>query len=751
MRGTSEHAKPSVTGLNDSLYTAPCGRIGWSRFHRTMCRVTSGARLGMRADRQLGRARIARFAASLAALALLGFCAAAPASADVSFTRAWGWGVADGSSQFETCTIACQGGISGSGAGQLSFPEGVAVDGSGDVFVADSSNNRVDEYTSAGAFVRSWGWGVLDGASQLETCTTTCQEGLWGGGAGQLYAPSGVAVDGSGDVFVASYNDRVQEFSSSGAFIKTVGSPGSGAGELVGPWSVAVDGSGDVFVADTGNYRVDEFSSSGAFIKAWGWGVADGQSQLETCTSTCEIGIGGGGAGQLDQPYGIAVDRSGDVFVGDCGCTGSPDFGNNRVDEFSSSGAFTKAWGWGVADGQYQFETCTVACQSGWRGSGAGQVNGPFGVAVDGSGRVFVTGGDRVDEFSSAGAFIEAWGWGVVDGADQFETCTTTCEVGGSRGGQLDGVYGVAVDGSGDVFVPSAAGSQVSEFGPAPNTSPPGGGGSPPGGRSAPPSPPAGGGSGPVAPVNTARPVISGTPRAGTTLSCSVGGWSNPATTFSYRWYRNGTLLAGFTGSTYTLGTLDEGTTIACVVTASNPGGSASAQSKTVKVPVPYVAHCPAATGTMTGTTIGQAQLGMTRARARYLYRQHTNRGKQYEDFFCLTPIGVRVGYASPLLLGTLSRAARASVTGRVVWASTSNPYYSLDGVRPGESITTAAAALHTEPPFHIGLNYWYLARKPGYTAVLKVRGDVVQELGIATNALTATRAAQSVLMHSFY
>jgi hypothetical protein len=254
-----------------------------------------------------------------------------------------------------------------------------------------------------------------------------------------------------------------------------------------------------------------------------------------------------------------------------------------------------------------------------------------------------------------------------------------------------------------------------------------------------------------VAPVNTARPVISGTPQAGTRLSCSVGGWTNPATSFTYQWYRNGTLLAGFTGSTYTLGTLDEGTTIACVVTASSPGGSASAQSKTVKVSVPYVAHCPAATGTMTGTTIGQAQLGMTRARARYLYRQHTNRGKQYEDFFCLTPIGVRVGYASPLLLGTLSRAARSSVTGRVVWASTSNPYYSLDGVRPGESITTAAAALHTGPPFHIGLNYWYLARKPGYTAVLKVRGDVVQELGIATNALTTTRAAQSALMHSFY
>jgi hypothetical protein len=85
------------------------------------------------------------------------------------------------------------------------------------------------------------------------------------------------------------------------------------------------------------------------------------------------------------------------------------------------------------------------------------------------------------------------------------------------------------------------------------------------------------------------------------------------------------------------------------------------------------------------------------------------------------------------------------------VWASVSNPYYSLDGIRPGESIATASQVLHTEPPFHIGLNYWYLARGARYTAVMKVRSGVVEELGIAENALTRTRSAQKVLMHSFY
>jgi hypothetical protein len=133
------------------------------------------------------------------------------------------------------------------------------------------------------------------------------------------------------------------------------------------------------------------------------------------------------------------------------------------------------------------------------------------------------------------------------------------------------------------------------------------------------------------------------------------------------------------------------------------------------------------------------------------VYRDHSTRGFQYKDFFCLTPEGIRAGYATPKLLKTLKRSQRRYYTNRVVWASTSDPYYSLDGVRAGESILTASKLLHTEKPLHIGKNYWYLAVKKGYTAVLKVRGIQVQELGIADNSLTKTRSDQSNLMHSFY
>jgi hypothetical protein len=253
------------------------------------------------------------------------------------------------------------------------------------------------------------------------------------------------------------------------------------------------------------------------------------------------------------------------------------------------------------------------------------------------------------------------------------------------------------------------------------------------------------------APFNTAPPQVGGPPRAGGILSCSPGSWSNNPSAYAYQWYRNGAPLAGFTTSTYTLGTLDEGTTLTCLVSASNAAGYALATSTVVKIPVPKVAHCPRATGRMTGTTLGQITLGMTRSRAEHLYRQDSDHALKYEDFFCLTPIGVRVGYASPPVLVTLSKRAQASLQGRVVWASTANPYYSLDGVRAGESITIVSRALGTERPFHIGLNYWYLARKATYTAVLKVRHGVVGELGIAASALTKTRKTQAILMHSFY
>ena len=255
----------------------------------------------------------------------------------------------------------------------------------------------------------------------------------------------------------------------------------------------------------------------------------------------------------------------------------------------------------------------------------------------------------------------------------------------------------------------------------------------------------------PPKPGSTAAPTIKGSAKPGKKLTCSQGRWTNDPTGYTYQWYDNGSPLAGATDPTYTVPTLEEGTTLTCVVTATNAGGSASATSKGVKIPIPYVPKCPGATGRLSGTTLGLIKLGASRSREHYLYRHHSDHGKQYEDFFCLTPIGVRVGYGSPKLLKILSKTLRKQLLNRVVWASTSNPHYSIGGVRPGESIVTASAALHPLPVIHIGLNDWYLAVQKHSTAVLKVRHKVVEEIGIATNKLTKTATDRSVLMHSFY
>ncbi len=141
-------------------------------------------------------------------------------------------------------------GGSGSGAGQLSLtyfaPNGVTIGGSGlaaddvthDVYVADTGNNRVDEFTSAGGFVRAWGWGVVNGASESQVCTeaTGCRAGLSGPNLGEFDNVASVVVDdspgGKGDVYVGNYygegmpGSRVQKFTSEGAIVESWGSKG---------------------------------------------------------------------------------------------------------------------------------------------------------------------------------------------------------------------------------------------------------------------------------------------------------------------------------------------------------------------------------------------------------------------------------------------------------------------------------------------------------------------------------------------
>jgi DNA-binding beta-propeller fold protein YncE len=187
---------------------------------------------------------------------------------------------------------------------QFQNPRGVAVDSSGNVYVVDGGNNRIQKFSNTGVFIRMWG--------------SHCD--IFGGNEcnGQFDQPRGIAVDSSGNVFVAdSGNNRIEKFSNTGNFIRKWGSQGSGNGQFNHPDNVAVDSSGNAFVVDENNQRIQKFSSTGTFIRKWG--------------------SEGTGNGQFNCPEGIAVDKSGNVFVSDpC---------NDRIQKFSNTGTFIRKWG----------------------------------------------------------------------------------------------------------------------------------------------------------------------------------------------------------------------------------------------------------------------------------------------------------------------------------------------------------------------------------------------------------------------
>lgn len=279
----------------------------------------------------------------------------------------------------------------GSGDGQLHNPIGDATDSSGNVWVTDADNQRIEKFSPSGTFMLAVGWGVKDGKTEAETCTTGCRAGIAGSGKGQFENPWAIAINQTtGNVYVSDYsNDRVEELSSSGAFIAVIGSAGSGEGQLLGPTGTAIDSSGNVWVADNGNYRVEEFSSSGTYKAVYG--------------------KKGAGNGEFNAPYEIAF-SGGHLYV--------TDTSNNRVQELSTSGTYL---------GQF-----------GTKGTGNGQFNSPMGITTNPSnGNLYVidNGNYRVEEFSPSGVYLM-----------QFGTQ-------GSGNGQFSAPKGIAVDSSGNLYV----------------------------------------------------------------------------------------------------------------------------------------------------------------------------------------------------------------------------------------------------------------------------------------------------------
>ncbi|HEX3334005.1 MAG TPA: hypothetical protein VHS57_06670 [Acidimicrobiales bacterium] len=205
------------------------------------------------------------------------------------------------------------------GGGTLAAPSGLALDGAGDLFVADTGHCRVLVVPSHN--------GHAYGVALRRGHATTIAGGHCGGSVGH---PTGVAVDLTGDVYFAEANEQrvrvIQPGTSGVTDVVGTGRAGSGgdggpatAGQLDEPTGVAVDRSGDLFIADTANCRVQAVPvSSGELL---GQSVVRDHVYTVAGTGVCGSAGQGGplGGAQLFDPVAVATDFAGDLLVADVG------------------------------------------------------------------------------------------------------------------------------------------------------------------------------------------------------------------------------------------------------------------------------------------------------------------------------------------------------------------------------------------------------------------------------------------------
>jgi len=198
-------------------------------------------------------------------------------------------------------------GSPGTGQGQFNCPSnpsigGIAVGPHGNVYVTDTWNCRVQEFSPSGAFIRMWG--------QANLYQTNLKPD-------DFYGARGIAVGPDGNVYVADTgHERVQVFTATGSFVRSIGKPGTMPGEFDEPSSVAIDASGGIFIADFWNSRVQVFTSTGTYRSSFKVAVWQ--------------------RGSRDEPL-IAVDSMDRVYV--------PDTGGGNVLVYSSEGKPLYEWG----------------------------------------------------------------------------------------------------------------------------------------------------------------------------------------------------------------------------------------------------------------------------------------------------------------------------------------------------------------------------------------------------------------------
>jgi hypothetical protein len=234
-------------------------------------------------------------------------------------------------------------------------------------------------------------------------------------------------------------------------------------------------------------------------------------------------------------------------------------------------------------------------------------------------------------------------------------------------------------------------------------------------------------------PVDKTAPSLSGTPLPGDTLTCHPGTWTG-IPSFTYQWMRGTTPITGATADTYTVTILDEGSTLTCAVTAHDDGGIVSATSPGVVVAQRGTLRCPKPSGSFSPQQVGPFSLGELRSTARRSFPRWKVIQSGFDNFCLYGGWGIRGAYKH----------------NRFAFLDTANPYYTLKGISPGDTLAALRRKLKLGKVIVIGANNWYVAVGSTSNYVFKSRRGIVDEIGIAIKRDTTGRAAQKRFLSSF-
>ena len=245
------------------------------------------------------------------------------------------------------------------------------MDAVGDLFIADSQNDRVREVNTSGIITTVAGNGVFGFSGDNGPAT-----------AAELDSLASIDLDAKGDLFIVDEgNQRIREVNTSGVISTVAGNGTAGyngdhipatRAELDDPAMIAVDANGNLFIADAGNNRIREVSTSGVITTVAGNGVKGTTGDNGAAT-----------AAELNVPYGVAVDAEDNIFIA----------GANRIREVDLlTGVITTVAGNGTAGFSGDNGPATSA-----------ELNLPYGIVVDAAtGGIFIadTQNERIREFA---------------------------------------------------------------------------------------------------------------------------------------------------------------------------------------------------------------------------------------------------------------------------------------------------------------------------------------------------------------